>query len=616
MTRVATPGSMGASVWARALSRTATIAANPERTLPQIIEELADASGDAPALLSDGESFSYRTLAGRAARYSRWALEQGIAQGDVVGLLMPNRPEYMAIWLGITRVGGVVALINTNLTGQSLASAVNTAAPAHLIVAAGLVERVKVVEHQLADAPTIWVHGDGDDRFPRIDRIVDRLPGDALRDHERRRVTIDDRALYIYTSGTTGASKAAIVTHARILQWSHWFAGLMNTGPDDRMYNCLPMYHSVGGVLATGALLVAGGSVVIRDTFSARQFWHDVVRWDCTLFQYIGELCRYLLQTDAHQRRNATPNPAVLRQRPAAGHLGRLQGAVSNPADSGVLRLDRGERVAGQRGRRARLGRPRPAIPGISIRGRARQVRRRREPARARCARLLCSMCASRGGRSDRQARRATRACGHPVRGLYQPGRLGHENRARRLRAWRRVGPNGRPAAAGRARLLLLRGSGRRYLPLEGRERGDVGGRRRHLRLSRHQGRNGLWRRDSRKRWTRRDGGRRHRRTPGSSGASVAPHRPAARLRASGLPAPSPRPAGHHDLQAYEAIARARGMRIRVRPATHSISTIATASNSFPSTRRCTTVSGAERWPSGAAIGSRTINRREPRRTA
>src|SRR5437899_2958664 len=92
MMRAATSGSTGASAWARALARTATIAANPARTLPQIVEELAGTSGDAPALLSDGESFSYRALADRAARYSRWALEQGIAQGGVVGLLMENRP--------------------------------------------------------------------------------------------------------------------------------------------------------------------------------------------------------------------------------------------------------------------------------------------------------------------------------------------------------------------------------------------------------------------------------------------------------------------------------------------------------------------------------------------
>jgi fatty-acyl-CoA synthase len=117
-------------------------------------------------------------------------------------------------------------------------------------------------------------------------------------------VTINDRALYIYTSGTTGLPKAAKVSHGRMMQWSHWFSGLMDARASDRLYNCLPMYHSVGGVVATGAVLVAGGSVVIRETFSAREFWSDLVRWDCTLFQYIGELCRYLLQTqpDAHEK--------------------------------------------------------------------------------------------------------------------------------------------------------------------------------------------------------------------------------------------------------------------------------------------------------------------------
>jgi len=68
------------------------------------------------------------------------------------------------------------------------------------------------------------------------------------------------------------------------------------------MYNCLPMYHSIGGVVATGAVLVKGGSVVIRDRFSASKFWDDVIRFDCTLFQYIGELCRYLVHTTPHPR--------------------------------------------------------------------------------------------------------------------------------------------------------------------------------------------------------------------------------------------------------------------------------------------------------------------------
>jgi fatty-acyl-CoA synthase len=287
-------------MWSRALELTAPIVRRPDRILPTVIEELAGTLGDAPALLSDGECLTYRALAERSTRYARWAIDQGLAKGDVVCLLMPNCPEYLAIWLGITHTGVVVALLNTNLAGPSLAHCINTAAPAHLIVAAELIDRLTGIGQDLAGAPTIWVHGAGHDGFSRIDDAIERYPGHALHDGERRPATIDDRALYIYTSGTTGLPKAAIVSHARVMQWSHWFAGLMDVRSSDRLYNCLPMYHSVGGVLATGAVLAGGGSVVIRRTFSAREFWTDIVRWDCTLFQYIGELCRYLLHAPPH----------------------------------------------------------------------------------------------------------------------------------------------------------------------------------------------------------------------------------------------------------------------------------------------------------------------------
>jgi fatty-acyl-CoA synthase len=58
----------------------------------------------------------------------------------------------------------------------------------------------------------------------------------------------------------------------------------------------------VGGVVAIGATLVNGGSVFLREGFSARRFWDDIVEWDCTLFQYIGELCRFLVQSPPHPR--------------------------------------------------------------------------------------------------------------------------------------------------------------------------------------------------------------------------------------------------------------------------------------------------------------------------
>ena len=284
--------------WARALELTAPIARNPDRTFPRVIEERAAEFADAPALLSERECFSYRELAERANQYSRWALAQNLRKGQCVALMMGNRPEFLAIWLGITQAGGVVALLNINLTGQSLAHCIHIVAPKHIIVAAELEDALASAIAEPASPATIWIHGRGRGSFPRLDQDIEQYPGEKLNDSERQPLTIEDRALYIYTSGTTGLPKAAGVSHGRVMQWSHWFAGLMDTRPQDRMYNCLPMYHSVGGVQAPGAVLAAGGSVVLREKFSARQFWADIVRWDCTLVQYIGELCRYLLHTE------------------------------------------------------------------------------------------------------------------------------------------------------------------------------------------------------------------------------------------------------------------------------------------------------------------------------
>ena len=125
----------------------------------------------------------------------------------------------------------------------------------------------------------------------------EKFGGCSLSPAERRNVTVDDLALLIFTSGTTGLPKAAKVSHRRILSWGSWFAGLMDAKPEDRLYNCLPLFHSVGGVVAPCSMLLAGASVVLAQKFSATGFWQDIVRFDCTIFQYIGELCRYLLKT-------------------------------------------------------------------------------------------------------------------------------------------------------------------------------------------------------------------------------------------------------------------------------------------------------------------------------
>ena len=288
--------------WVRALERTAAIERNRTQTLPALIGQLADRFGDAPALVGADSALSYRTLAATCNRYARWGLARGLSPGDVVCLVMANCPDYMAIWLGLSAIGVTVALINTNLRGELLAHSLNLVSPRYVIAGASLAAAVSELQARLGAGVGCGVAGAGVAAagasaagLPPLDPAIDALSGEPLRDAEARPPSLGDRALCIYTSGTTGLPKAANVSHFRLMQWSHWFAGLIDVRPADRMYDCLPMYHSVGGVVATGATLVGGGAVVLRERFSASGFWQDVVAERCTLFQYIGELCRYLL---------------------------------------------------------------------------------------------------------------------------------------------------------------------------------------------------------------------------------------------------------------------------------------------------------------------------------
>lgn len=92
------------------------------------------------------------------------------------------------------------------------------------------------------------------------------------------------------------------------------FCGAFQVTSADRIYCCLPLYHSAGGGCGVGMMLVGGATLVIRRKFSASRFWQEVAHFRCTVVQYIGELCRYLLQAPrskydrAHKTRIAIGN--------------------------------------------------------------------------------------------------------------------------------------------------------------------------------------------------------------------------------------------------------------------------------------------------------------------
>ena len=101
---------------------------------------------------------SYAALAQRINRYARWALSAGIKPGDTVCLFMPSRPDYVAAWLGISKVGGVAALINTKLVGSSLSHCINVAEADHVMLggARGCIRDRRAV---FVPDPKIWLRG-------------------------------------------------------------------------------------------------------------------------------------------------------------------------------------------------------------------------------------------------------------------------------------------------------------------------------------------------------------------------------------------------------------------------------------------------------------------------
>jgi fatty-acyl-CoA synthase len=287
-----------AKSWLKAIGLTSRIESEPHRLFADVVEEWAQRQPLRPALLSDVESLTYSELAGRINRYARWARGLGIRTGCTVCLLMPNRPDYLACWLGISKVGGTVALINTRLVGRSLAHSIGAARCDHLVLAAECADAFETARPHLQVVPRIWRLGAGA-AGADLDLALAAADPSPLSAAERGEVAIDDGALLIYTSGTTGPPKAAKVSHRRILTWGGWFAGLTDACVGDRLYDCLPLHHSVGGVVAPCTMLRVGGSVAIAEKFSAGSFWDDIVRYDCSVFQYIGELCRYLLKAPA-----------------------------------------------------------------------------------------------------------------------------------------------------------------------------------------------------------------------------------------------------------------------------------------------------------------------------
>ncbi|KAK3789532.1 hypothetical protein RRG08_004602 [Elysia crispata] len=253
-----------------------------------------------PFLIYDDMIYTYEVVDDMACRVANIARSWGLKAGDCVAILIQNEPSFVYTFLGLQKLGIVVALVNYNLTAHSLVHSISAVDSKALIVGSGkeLLDAVTDVLPDLGKLP-VYVQGVSQQNLPAGITSFDDLMRDtfpiAFSPSVRSGVTLTDTCCFIFTSGTTGNPKPVFISHLKFLRNSFFPAFLCNHNQDDVMYVVLPLYHSTGLCFGIGATLVAGSCLALRKKFSARNFWTDCRKYKVTTFAYIGELLRYLV---------------------------------------------------------------------------------------------------------------------------------------------------------------------------------------------------------------------------------------------------------------------------------------------------------------------------------
>lgn len=275
-------------------------------TLADRVEEMARRQGERPFLLYSEQRFSYAEVDARANQVAHAAFARGLRPGDVCALAMENRPEFFFTWFGLVKLGVVVAFINTQVSGRPLVHALETTRARAVVVGEECLANFVATEGLpelflwcLADVEKPCAGQGGGIADMAFDAQVAAAPRSTFERSHRAAITAETPTLLIFTSGTTGLPKAARYSHMRWLSSGDVMEVTIEATPADVFYCCLPLYHGAAATSVTSTALRAGAAIALRRKFSTREFWKDVRDKGITVCQYIGEICRYLMNQPA-----------------------------------------------------------------------------------------------------------------------------------------------------------------------------------------------------------------------------------------------------------------------------------------------------------------------------
>lgn len=256
----------------------------------KILEDKARMNAGKVAVVTAQERLTYDQLDERVNRVGNALAAMGIQKDDKVCVMLPNIPEFLYVWWGNAKLGGVTVPLNTSLRGEGFAYILNHCDAETLVLSHRYLPALEEIRGQLHHLKRTVVLGPAAGVPPHLPAgaidFRDLLTAPAT--SPLQEVWSEDIDSIMYTSGTTGLPKGVVHRHARC--YGGFVLPIM-TGytAADVVYNTLPLFH-IGGQNMVWMALVSDTTVALVERFSASRFWEDVRQYQATFTLFLGAM--------------------------------------------------------------------------------------------------------------------------------------------------------------------------------------------------------------------------------------------------------------------------------------------------------------------------------------
>lgn len=269
--------------------------------LPHILEGHATQRGSKTFLSwnDDEQTFTFDETNRLANRLAHGFASKGIGKGDMVGLLLPNCPEFILLWFGLTKIGAVEVAISDAYKGRFLAHPINLSKSRIIVTTAELAGLLLDIEADIPDLEEVVIVGDAADaQIPKFKRLLVSRYDSLLADEDSNPdiiVTPSDPAAVLMTSGTTGVSKGVLMSHSQFYFFAEEDVQLTKLTQDDIYMTGFPLFHGNAQFLTVYPALIVGAKVAIYPRFSASDWAGRAKRSGATVTNLLGATMSFIL---------------------------------------------------------------------------------------------------------------------------------------------------------------------------------------------------------------------------------------------------------------------------------------------------------------------------------